>query len=36
MLMRTDPFRDVDRIAQQLLGTNARAVRDGDGCVARR
>ena len=24
MLMRTDPFRDFDRIAQQLLGTNAR------------
>src|SRR6476619_8052696 len=37
MLMRTDPFRDLDRIAQQLLGTNARpsamlmdAWRDGD------
>jgi len=37
MLMRTDPFRDFDRIAQQLLGTNARpsampmdAWRDGD------
>lgn len=24
MLMRTDPFRDFERIAQQLLGTNAR------------
>ena len=24
MLMRTDPFRDFDKIAQQLLGTNAR------------
>ena len=24
MLMRTDPFRDFDRITQQLLGTNAR------------
>ena len=24
MLMRTDPFRDVDRLAQQLLGTAAR------------
>jgi HSP20 family protein len=23
MLMRTDPFRDLDRIAQQLLGTTA-------------
>ena len=37
MLMRTDPFRDLDRIAQQLLGTNARpsvmpmdAWREGD------
>src|SRR6476661_3552730 len=37
MLMRTDPFRDFDRLAQQLLGTNARpsampmdAWRDGD------
>src|SRR3954469_10818578 len=25
MLMRTDPFRDVDRWAQQVLGTAARA-----------
>jgi HSP20 family protein len=24
MLMRTDPFRDLDRLAQQLLGTNER------------
>jgi len=24
MLMRTDPFRDMDRLAQQLLGTAAR------------
>ena len=24
MLMRTDPFRDVDRLAQQVLGTAAR------------
>ncbi|MCB8911614.1 Hsp20 family protein [Rhodococcus rhodochrous] len=24
MLMRTDPFRDVDRLAQQVLGTMAR------------
>ena len=40
MLMRTDPFRDFDRITQQLLGTNARpsamlmdAWRDGDRFV---
>ena len=37
MLMRTDPFRDLDRLTQQLLGTAARpavmpmdAWRDGD------
>ena len=24
MLMRTDPFRDLDRVAQQIFGTNAR------------
>ena len=24
MLMRTDPFRDFDRLAQQVLGTPAR------------
>ena len=37
MLRRTDPFRDFDRLTQQLLGTNARpstmpmdAWRDGD------
>ena len=24
MLMRTDPFRDFDRLAQQVLGTAAR------------
>ena len=24
MLMRTDPFRDLDRLTQQLLGTSAR------------
>ena len=24
MLMRTDPFRELDRVAQELLGTNAR------------
>lgn len=37
MLMRTDPFREIDRIAEQLFGTTARpavmhldAYRDGD------
>ena len=37
MLMRTDPFRDFDRLAQQVLGTAARpavmpmdAWREGD------
>ena len=41
MLMRTDPFRDFDRLAQQMLGTNARpstmpmdAWRDGDQILA--
>ena len=40
MLMRTDPFRDLDRLTQQLLGTNARpsampmdAWREGDHFV---
>ena len=40
MLMRTDPFRDLDRLAQQLLGTTSRPValpmdafRDGDTFV---
>jgi HSP20 family protein len=40
MLMRTDPFRDLDRLTQQLLGTVARPValpmdayRDGDTFV---
>jgi len=40
MLMRTDPFRDLDRLTQQLLGTNARpsamlmdAWRDGNQFV---
>ena len=40
MLMRTDPFRDLDRLTQQLLGTNARpsamlmdAWREGDRFV---
>jgi HSP20 family protein len=41
MLMRTDPFRDFDRLAQQVLGTPARpaampidAYRQGDEFVA--
>jgi HSP20 family protein len=40
MLMRTDPFRELDRLAQQVLGTTARpavmpmdAWRDGDAFV---
>jgi HSP20 family protein len=40
MLMRTDPFRDLERLAQQVLGTAARpavmpldAWRDGDRFV---
>ena len=40
MLMRTDPFRDLDRLTQQLLGTSSRptamlmdAWRDGDRFV---
>ena len=40
MLMRTDPFREVDRLAQQILGTSTRpavmpmdAWRDGDQYV---
>ena len=40
MLMRTDPFRDLDRLAQQVLGTPARpaampidAYRNGDEFV---
>jgi len=40
MLMRTDPFRDLDRLTQQLLGTRARpsvmlmdAWREGDRFV---
>ena len=40
MLMRTDPFRDLDRLAQQLMGTPARptsmamdAWRDGEEFV---
>ena len=42
MLMRTDPLRDLDRLAQQLLGTPARpagmpltAFRDGQSFVLR-
>ena len=41
MLMRTDPFRDIDRFTQQVLGTMARpavmpldAWREGDRFVA--
>lgn len=41
MLMRTDPFRELDRVAQQVFGTNARpaampidAYRKGDEFVA--
>ncbi|WP_067568573.1 Hsp20/alpha crystallin family protein [Nocardia acidivorans] len=41
MLMRTDPFRDLDRLTQQVFGTAARpavmpmdAWRDGDEFVA--
>ena len=37
MLMRTDPFREIDRIAEQFFGTTTRpavmhldAYRDGD------
>jgi len=40
MLMRTDPYRELDRLTQQLLGTAARPValpmdayRDGDSFV---
>ncbi|MEU2562358.1 Hsp20/alpha crystallin family protein [Streptomyces longispororuber] len=40
MLMRTDPFRELDRLTQQLLGTHTRPVampldafRDGDTFV---
>jgi HSP20 family protein len=40
MLMRTDPFRDLDRLAQQIVGTPARpaampidAYREGDSFV---
>lgn len=40
MLMRTDPFRDLDRLTQQLMGTTSRptlmamdAWRDGDEFV---
>ncbi|MBT2383328.1 Hsp20/alpha crystallin family protein [Streptomyces sp. ISL-11] len=40
MLMRTDPFRELDRLTQQVLGTTARpaampmdAFRDGDTFV---
>ena len=42
MLMRTDPFRDLDRLTERLLGTAARpaampmdAYRDGDRFIVR-
>ena len=36
MLLRTtDPFRDFDRLTQQLLGTTKRPVGDADGRLAR-
>ena len=42
MLMRTDPFRDLDRLTEHLLGTAARpaampmdAYRDGDRFIVR-
>ncbi|MEU4714809.1 Hsp20/alpha crystallin family protein [Micromonospora purpureochromogenes] len=41
MLMRTDPFREIDRLAEQLFGTTSRpavmhmdAYRDGDNFYA--
>jgi HSP20 family protein len=41
MLMRTDPFRELDRLTEQVLGTTARpavmpmdAWRDGDAFIA--
>ncbi len=38
MLMRTDPFRELDRFAQQVFGTNGPVARppDADGRLARR
>ena len=35
MLMRTDPFRDLDRLTQQVFGTAARPAADADGRLAR-
>ena len=42
MLMRTDPFRDLDRLTQQVFGTTSRpaampmdACRNGDSFVVR-
>ena len=36
MLLRTaDPFRDLDRLTQQLLGTHEPSCGDGDGRLAR-
>jgi hypothetical protein len=34
MLMRTDPFRDLDRLTQQLMGTPSRAGADDHGRLA--
>ena len=34
MLMRTDPFRELDRFTQQVLGTAARPAGMPDGCLA--
>ena len=33
MLMRTDPFRDLDRLTQQLLGTAARPAAMAMDCL---
>ena len=36
MLMRTDPFRELDRLTQQVFGTSARPAVDADGRLAGR
>jgi hypothetical protein len=33
MLMRTDPFRDLDRLTQQVLGTMARPAATPSTCT---
>lgn len=36
MLMRTDPFRELDRLTQQVFGYNGTTSRpggDADGCL---